>query len=206
MMNRLYTPMCNERGSALLVAVAVIPVMTLLCIFASNISIQDQQVTTNDKLHRIAFYNGDGATYGTAKLISLIGKSDTREPVQAGEGEEAPGIQYLNSESDPAEYFRHLLTSMESEKTTEDVAFVKADAANDIGLDANVDLTKMGPGGTPAGGGAEFGSGGEGIGASMSIVVFRLQSKGQSPSTKTQTTIIGDYWLITNKDGRTKGI
>lgn len=196
----------NEQGSALLWVLIMIPLFTLLVVFASKTAVQDLNVAGNDKFHRVAFYNSDGAVYGTAKLISLIGKSETREAVEAGEGEDAPGIEYLNKEADPAEYFRHLLTSEESENTNEDVAFIKADVDNDIGLDSRVNLTKLGPGGTPAGGGAEFGSGGEGIGAQMSVVIFRLRSQGRSPGANSTSSVVGDYWLITNKDGRTKGI
>ena len=196
----------NEHGSALLWVLILMPVFTALCIFASQVAVQDLNVTGNDKCHRVAFYNGDGAAYGTAKLISLIGKSDTREAVEAGEGEDAPGIEYLNSETDKAEYFRHLLTSEESEYTDEDVEFIKADEDSDIGLESTVNLTKLGTGGTPAGGGAEFGSGGEGIGAQMNVVIFRLRSQGRSYCPNTTSTVVGDYWLITNKDGRTKGI
>lgn len=206
-MKKGYDLIRNEHGSALLWVLIFIPVFTLLVMFASQVAVQDLNVTGNDKCHRIAFYNSDGAAYGTAKLISLIGKSETREAVEAGDDKDAPGIEYLNTESDPAEYFRHLLTSEDSEITDDgEVKFIKADKENDIGLDSTVDLTKLGPGGTPAGGGAEFGSGGEGIGAQMSVVIFRLRSQGRAPCSNTTATVVGDYWLITNKDGRTKGI
>ncbi len=204
-MKRLHACLSNEDGSALLVAVLLVPMLTILCIFAANISYQNTAVSTNDECRRDSFYDADGAVYGTAKLISLIGKSDTRQAVTAGTNEEAPGIEYLNSGADPAEYFRHLLTSKESENTAEDVKFIKADSANDIGLESTVDLTKLG-GGTPSGGGAEFGSGGEGIGTAMNVVVFRMDSQGQSPCRGPAIPVRGDYWLIVSKDGRTKGI
>jgi len=205
-MNPVFVHLNNERGSALFVAVLIIPVLTLFCIFASQLSVQEINVSTNDKCHRSGFYNADGAIYGTAKLISLIGKDDTRKKVEAGAGKDAPGIQYSNTAGDPAEYFRHLLTSPASQTTSEDLQFVQTDPSNDIGLQSTVDVTKQGPGGTPAGGGAEFGSGGEGIGAQMNVVVFRLRAQGRSLCPNSNVTVQGDYWLITNKDGRTKGL
>lgn len=205
-MKIVFAAINNEKGSALLVGVLIIPVLTLFCVFAWQLSIQDRYVAINDQCHRSGFYNADGSVYGTAKLISLIGKSETRQKVEAGAGKQAPGIKYLNSDTDQAEYFRHLLTSMESQDTTEDVSFIQTDPDNDRGLQSTVDITKQGPGGTPAGGGAEFGSGSEGIGTQMNIVVFRLRAEGVSHCPNTTVPVVGDYWLITNKDGRTKGI
>jgi hypothetical protein len=196
----------NEKGSALIAAVLIIPILTLFCVLGSQMSVQDSYISTNDRCHRSGLYNADGSIYGTAKLISQIAKSETREKVEAGPGTAAPGIEYKNSETDQAEYFRHLLTSMESENTEEDLAFVQTDPDNDVGLQSTVDITKQGPGGTPAGGGAEFGSGGEGIGSQMSVVVFRISGRGASICPNMSVPVVGDYWLVTNKDGRTKGI
>jgi hypothetical protein len=196
----------NERGSALFVAILIVPVLTLISFFAAQQSVQDVNISTNDRFYRDGFYNGDGSVYGTAKLISLVAKHDTRQKVEAGSGKAAPGIKYLNSDTDQAEYFRHLLTSNASESTTEDLAFVQADPANDIGLKSTVDVRKQDFGRTVAGGGAEFGSSAEGLGTQMNVVVFRLSGQGASPCPNTTVQVVGDYWLITNKDGRTKGI
>lgn len=208
-MHRFYMPVRNEHGSALLIAVLIIPVMTLFCVFASQIGVQDLQATGNDICHRTAFYNADGSLYGAAKLISQIAKDPNRTEVQAGTGKAAPGIEYLNvdsSYSDPAAYFVHLLTSSASDSTSEDLAFVKTNTATDTGLSSTVDIKKLGTGGTPAGGGAEFGSGSEGIGAQMNVVIYRLRAQGQGSCANSTATVDGDYWLITNKDGQTKGL
>jgi hypothetical protein len=204
---------------ALLIVIVLVPVLTLFCIFASNVSVQDMQVTTNDNCHRYALYDADGALYGTAKLISLIAKSDTRDPVQAGTTEEAPGIQYLNSESDPADFFARMVSNTESAKTTEDVKFVKTtDTAmdpdeEDFGLGSTVDITKDWSK-NDEGGGAEFGNPYGGIGAQLIKVRFRMSAStmdaagnsGGSVCPNTNVKVDGDYWLIVAEDGQTKGI
>jgi hypothetical protein len=188
-------------------------VLTLFCIFASNVSVQDIMVTANDKCHRYAVYDADGAIYATAKLVSLIAKSDTREAVEAGTSEAAPGIEYLNSESDKADYFARMVSNSESEETIDDVKFVKttdtvADPKEeDFGLGSKVSIFKdMSK--NAAGGGAEFGNAYAGIGAQLNTIRFRMQAKTSNGSVcpDTNVQIDGDYWLIVTEAGQTKGI
>jgi hypothetical protein len=211
-MNRYLSAVANDRGTALLILVIIVPALTLFCVFASNLSVQDMMVTANDKCHRYAFYDADGAINGTAKLISLISKSNSREPVEAGTDKGAPGIRYLNSEDDSnadADDFACTVSNIETGK----VKFVKFTDSptdpreEDFGLSSTVvvtkDITDLLPGG-----GAEFGNNGAGIGAQINRVRFRLiadTSKGSvCPGTNVQ--ILGDYWLIVTKAGQTKGI
>jgi hypothetical protein len=203
-MNRYLASLANENGSALLVVVVLVPVLTLFCILAANVSFQNQTVTTSDKCHRDGFYDADGAIYGTSALISQIGKSDTRQEVEAGAGQDAPGIEYLSGDTS-ASYFARLLSNKESEDTTEDVKFLKPDSAEDIGIEATVDMQKL-PGGSLAGGGAEFGNSADGIGAQINVVVFRLTAIGESVCKNTTVQVNGDYWMIVSKGGQTKGI
>ena len=204
-MKRYVALVANDRGSALLVLVLLIPVMTLFCIFAANVSNQNEDVVANDNCHRDALYNSDGAVYGTAKLISDVAKNDERAPVEAGSGKDAPGIEYVNGDSDKAEFFRHLLTSKESKDTTEDLKFVKTDPTNDFGIKSTVDLEKL-DGAVLAGGGAEFGNSAEGVGSQLNVVVFRMRSRGEAKCPNTNVTVMGDYWMITNKEAQAKGI
>jgi hypothetical protein len=200
-MNRYLASLTNDRGSALIVMVVLIPVLTLFCILAANVSFQNQTVTTSDKCHRDGLYNADGAVYGTSALISKIGKSDTRDAVQDGEGKAAPGIQYVTD----AEDFARMLSNNVSESTTEDITFLKPDSDEDIGIEATVDMKKL-PGGSLTGGGAEFANAAEGIGAQINVVVFRLRAMGRSACANTSVQVDGDYWMIVTKGGQTKGI
>lgn len=212
-MNRYLSAVANDRGTVLFIVVIMVPVLTLFCIFASNVSVQDIMVTANDKCHRYAVYDADGAIYGTAKLISLIAKSATREAVETGENEDAPGIQYLNSETDPADYFARMVSNTESANTTEDVMFVKTTDTStdpdeeDFGLGSTVDITKDFSENI-AGGGAEFGNASGGIGAQINRIRFRMEATTSNGSVcpDTNVQIDGDYWLIVTEEGQTKGI
>jgi hypothetical protein len=218
-MNRYLSTVTNDRGTALLIVVVLVPVLTLFCIFASNVSVQDMMVTANDNCHRYALYDADGALYGTAKLISLIAKSDNRAPVEEGVGQAAPGIQYLNTDSDPADFFARMMSNTESANTNQDVKFVKTtDTATDpneedFGLGSTVDITKDWSK-NDEGGGAEFGNTYGGIGAQINKIRFRMIAKtidaagitGGSVCPNTDVQVNGDYWLIVAEDGQTKGI
>lgn len=218
-MNRYLSAVANERGSALLIVVVLVPVLTLFCIFASNVGIQDMLVTTNDNCHRYALYDADGAIYGTAKLISLIAKDNARTPVQEGAGYAAPGIQYLNTDADPAAFFASMVSNKESQGTLEDVKFVKTtDTATDpdekdFGLGSIVDIAKDWSK-NDEGGGAEFGNAYGGIGAQLIKIRFRMSAStigaagttGGSICPDTAVQVNGDYWLIVSEDGQTKGI
>jgi hypothetical protein len=198
-MKRYFASLNNEKGSALLVIVLLVPVLTLFCILASNVSVQNQTVATADKCHQSGLFAADGAVYGTAALISQIGKNyeNPRAPVQ--DGTEAPGIQYVTN----AANFAAMLSSNASASTTEDVMFLKT--PNDFGVQSTVDMQKL-PGGNLAGGGAEFGNSAEGIGSQITVVVFRLRSTGISSCTNTNVQVNGDYWMIVSKGAQTKGI
>jgi hypothetical protein len=191
----------------------MLPVLMLLCMFASNVSVQDMIVAGNDKCHRYALYDADGAIYGTAKLVSLVAKSDTREPVKAGSSEAAPGIEYLNDENDPADFFARMMSNDRSKYTTEDVKFIKTTDTTknpdeeDFGLSSKVDITKDLTDNVP-GGGAEFGNSREGIGTQINRVRFRISAgtSGGSVCPDTNVQVLGDYWLIVTEAGKTKGI
>lgn len=212
-MNRYLSTVANDRGTVLFIVVIMVPVLTLFCIFASNVSVQDMMVTANDKCHRYAVYDADGAIYGTAKLVSLIAKSDTREAVEAGESEAAPGIEYLNSESDPADYFARMVSNSKSQEDVDDVKFVKTTDTGtdpeemDFGLGSTVSIVKD-KSENIAGGGAEFGNAYAGIGAQLNRIRFRMSAKTSNGAIcpNTDVEIMGDYWLIVTEEGQTKGI
>jgi hypothetical protein len=203
-MNKYVASIANERGSALLVMVILVPVLTLFCLFASNIGYQNQMVTANDKCHRDAFYSADGAVYGTSKLLSLSQKED-RPPVQSGPGNDAPGIEYTST-GDNASEFVWQLTRDRDDKIAKIIQFIKPNPANDIGIESTVNIIKF-PAGTKAGGGAEFGNTIGGAGEQLPWVIYRLTSTGQSACPNTPPVRVqADFWFIATKSGQTKGI
>jgi Tfp pilus assembly protein PilX len=214
-MNRYLSAVANDRGMALIIVVIMVPVLTLFCVFASNVGVQDMMVTANDKCHRYAIYDADGAVYGTAKLVSMIAKNNSREPVKAGKNEAAPGIKYLDPEADAeadAEDFARMVSSAKKAK----VKFVKPTDAldgltdsdeEDCGLSSTVTVKKTHTRLSP-GGGAEFGNTGGGPGAQLNWTCFRITADtsvgSKCPDTNVQ--IHADFWLIATEAGQTKGI
>jgi hypothetical protein len=191
--------------------VILLPVATLICIFAFNIAYRDIAPTTNDKCYRNAFFHADGAVYGSAKLISTIAKSRARKKIEtdhdtnvnAGGSMDfgAPGIKYKNNAADPAEFFVHLLENPEVNETDEDVEFVGE-------IKSTVDLRRTASR-NPFGGGAEFGSAAEGIGAQSSAVVYQLRSRSGGNCNLpagSGADITADYWMLVGQQGASKGI
>ena len=59
----------NERGSALVVALLMLVILTLIGISASTTTTFELQISGNDKLYKMAFYQADGGTEAGAELI-----------------------------------------------------------------------------------------------------------------------------------------
>jgi hypothetical protein len=205
-MSPLTNPISNQRGSALLVTVLLVPVLTLFVVFASTISHQDTLVTVNDNCHRDAFYNSDAALYGTAKMIGIIGKDlKLAREITTGTGGDAPGVIFHNDNADKDVGFRQLMTSRRSEETEDvrDIEFIKV-PGTDIGVESIVDILKRGSQ-SVHGGGAEFGVGTEGAGSQLTKSVFRIRSQGRSDCPNTAVMVEGDYHMIAANIGE-KGI
>ena len=207
-MGRCLSTINNSHGSAMVVVVMLLPVLTLLVVFALNTGTQNIAVTTNDDCHRDALYNSDAAIYGTSKLISLINKSEARDEVSGGTSGDAPGVQFYDSSGtlgDDGSYFVTMAISEESQATGDDLEFKMVDAVNNIGIKSKVDIRKF-RGESLGGGGAEFGSAAEGLGAQLNIVRYEIRSQGQGNCINTTLPVRGEYIFIASKAGQTKGI
>jgi hypothetical protein len=193
--------MDNASGSALVVATLILVVLSAVCIFAASIVYKEMQVSGNDRFYRTAFYNADGAVSGTAKLLSQL--VDNREKILDGVNEAAPGIEYTNSESDPAEAFLLQILQMEKVDDTavddHNLEFLKTDPANDFGMQSRVRVIKAASR-NPFGGGAEFGAMAEGVGAQMVANVYRIESESTGPS-NTFAGLFAEYWKLINVPG-----
>ncbi len=186
------TPVFNNSGSTLIVMLLVMVSLTAVCLLASNISVYEMQVAGNDKFYRVAFYNADGSIYGVAKLISGI-HDDGK--IEAGPGETAPGISYLNTESDPAEQFLQQLLNKANKPNADDVdiEFIQPDPSNPYNLQSRVIVNRIDTI-IQAGGGAEFGNASEGAAAQAFFERYRLRAEGQNPSNTTKSNVIAEYW------------
>lgn len=207
-MRRYLSSMKNDRGSAMIVVVMLLPVLTLLVVFALNTGNQNIEIASNDNCHRDALYNADAAIYGTSKLISLINKSESRDEVDGGTSGDAPGVQFYDDTGtlgDDGSYFVTMAISEESQNTADDLEFQMVDEANNIGIKSKVDIRKF-RGETLGGGGAEFGSAAEGLGAQLNIVRYEIRSQGEGSCGNAALPVRGEYMFIASKAGQTKGI
>jgi hypothetical protein len=93
----------NERGSALVVALLMLVVLTLIGISASSTSTFELQISGNDKLYKMAFYQADGGTEAGAELIEQNIEERDWNKVD-GNGDLDPTTGTLISGSDP--YYR----------------------------------------------------------------------------------------------------
>ncbi len=205
-MKHPFQPLANDRGSALLVLVLLVPVLTLFVVFASSVTFQDTTVTINDNCNRDAFLNSDGALYGTAKMVGMIGKKKDAPEIVSGVGGDAPGIIFNNTHVDKDVGFRQLITSLRSKDSLDefDLEFIKV-PGSEIGLRSIVDIEKMG---TPdsVGGGAEFGAAAEGVGTQLNKALFRIRSQGSGDCPNTTVMVEGDYYMVASDTIGEKGI
>ena len=64
-----HSPLNNKRGSALVVALLMLVVLTLIGISATTTTTFELQIAGNDKLYKRAFYAADGATEMGGELL-----------------------------------------------------------------------------------------------------------------------------------------
>lgn len=60
----------NEEGSMIVVVVLILVIVTILGFSATRTSMMEQQIATNDQLHKISFYAAESGAYAASKLLS----------------------------------------------------------------------------------------------------------------------------------------
>ncbi|MBW1982530.1 MAG: hypothetical protein JRJ12_15065 [Deltaproteobacteria bacterium] len=91
----------NQRGNALVVALLMLVVLTLLGIAATNTSTIEIQLSSNDKMYKTAFYNADAATeVGSELLEQSIEERDWLDDSDHGNIRVTNGDFYLNQPTD----------------------------------------------------------------------------------------------------------
>jgi hypothetical protein len=164
----------NEEGSiAIIAALLILAVLTLLGVTATNTTTVELAIAANHQFHKIAFYNADSGLYGTPKIISRV--VNTSAPVPLG-GATAVGMSYL-APTDSTIFYRQVMGYQGYDGGTEDISLIPGgiDTRVDVRRDRAVNI---------AGGSAEFASGAEGVGAGVAggvAVFFELRSNAQGP-------------------------
>jgi hypothetical protein len=172
----------NEEGSVIVVALMILVVLTIIGISATDTTKVELQIATNDKFHKIAFYNADAGVYATPKLISAH-LDDTTSLIVI------PGVNYLPI-GDPSNFDRQIKGFDPYDGGAKDIRIV---LGTNNWEEAEVDVQKTGGplgGSHRRGGGAEFASGAEGLGGGGSAgggvdLYFRIDSRGDGPVNST---------------------
>jgi hypothetical protein len=166
------SPLNNEQGSVIVAAIFILVIVTILGIAASNTSTLELQIASNDQFVKMAFYNCGQRRLGDFQT-DLAMRSTASTKVEAGTGNEAPGIAYISSVSDPAEEFYRQITGYDVYVSTDDIDF------NPGGIDARADARRVRQEHV-AGGGAEFATGSEGVGPSAIAIYYDVNTGGFS--------------------------
>jgi Tfp pilus assembly protein PilX len=89
-MKSLFNKTGNEEGSALIVALLFLVLLTIIGISASTTSQIEINIAANQKTHEMAFNHSDSGIYATPKLISTC--------IESGAEQTAAGFTYLGIE------------------------------------------------------------------------------------------------------------
>ncbi len=155
----------NEEGFVLVIALLILVFLTIIGISATTTTQIELQISGNEKSYRIAFYNADSGVYATPKLISAC--------LDNGAEQDVAGLTYLGSSGT---FYREIM-GYDAHDSDKDIRFTLS------GFNVDVDVERTGQE-TLAGGGAEFASGAEGIGAGAGgvAILYDMDSFGEGPN------------------------
>jgi len=96
-----FSTLCNQRGSALVYALLMLVVLTILGIAAITTSTVEVQISGNDKVYKISFYGADGGTNMCSELLeqNIDDRGTWTNDTARGDVNIHNGSFYLNSPS-----------------------------------------------------------------------------------------------------------
>lgn len=172
----------NERGSVLIVALLILIFLTLLGIASTTTTEIEIQLAGNERFHKVAFYNTDSGVYTSPEII-YRSLEDGAQPSLAGRP-----VEYLEAGADT--FFREMM-GYDAYDTQKDLRLTIGDETADIDV-KRVRQAQV------VGGGAEFGSAGEGVGSGSAggvAIIYSIDSLGTGPSSS-QASIVGEYRYV----------
>lgn len=177
-MKAFFARINNQDGSMIVVAMMLLVILTIIGITSTSTTVVENKIALNDQLHKMAFFHADSGVYTTPKLIRTI----VREAEPFSESDFNDQIKYLSGgEDSTGSYFYDQLMGYQGYDDGE------ADIQYELSGNAvQVDVERISAQHV-AGGGVEFGSGAEGIGAGGGLVKYGLFSVGESPRESTSS-------------------
>ncbi len=157
----------GESGAVMVIALIMLVLLTLIGISATTTSEIEIQVAGSQKAFNTAFYNADSGVYSTPKVISRA--------VDQGEQPDLSQMTYLDSGT--SDFYREIM-GYKAHDEERDLRFALG------GHNVDMDVERTGQR-SLAGGGVEFASGAEGVGAGASggvAVLYTIDSLGEGPN------------------------
>ncbi len=169
----------------MVVALIMLALLTMIGISSSRTSEIDLLIAGNHKFHQIAFHHADSGVYATPKVVSAC--------VDAGTQVDLASVSYLDSGT--SDFYREVM-GYAPHDTSRDLRFLLS------GLRVEMDVERTGQKNL-AGGGVEFASGAEGVGAGSGggvAVFYSLNSLGEGPSSA-RSNVVGEYRKVIGVSG-----
>lgn len=196
-MQQLKQTIISQDGATLIVVMLVLLAVTALGLTAVNISNTEINLAGNDKWQKIGFYNGDAGLHGTPPTIYVNLNPETDQPLLPADPNDPNDercLEYINYVGDgPSEFYELVYSGKQDPEeityATKDISFRACD------IEADMDICPMGSK-QLSGGGVEFASRSEGVGASSSEAkVYLITSTGDG-SSNSAYTVRGHYrWV-----------
>jgi len=190
----------DESGFVLVASLLILMILVVIGFAATNTATIEIKIAGNEKVHKMAFYNGDSGIFTAPKVISQSLEDDADPAV-------VPDITLFGADT----------TSYTPDYTIgagrfyrEIMGFVEDGTAGDLDMqfvlgsfNVDVDIDHAGTKPLPGGAGAEFASGSSGIGAGSTggyEIRYDLSSTGYGP-VNAQSQILARYRKIPGTAG-----
>lgn len=190
----------DESGFVLVASLLILMILVVIGFAATNTATIEIQIAGNEKVHKMAFYNGDSGIFTAPKVISQAIEDDADPAV-------APDITIFGADETSytpdytvgsGRFYREIMGFVEDGTAGDfDMQFVLG------GFNVDVDIDHAGTMPLPGGAGAEFASGSSGIGAGSTggyEIRYDLTSTGYGP-VNAQSQILARYRKIPGTAG-----
>ena len=181
----------GEPGYVLIATMIVLVMLTVIGLAAVDSGTVEIQIAANEKYHSTAFYNADTGVYVTPKVVSKCVDNSAAPDLN-----NATARYYETGAASNATAFLREVMGFDASDGEKDVIFQCGDH------NAEADVTRTGAKNL-AGGGVEFASGAEGVGAGSTGGVglyYRIEARGRGPRSSA-SEIVSTYRKVTGMPG-----
>ncbi len=186
----------NERGMVLVLAMFMLALLSMIGIAAMMTSTTEIDISANEKFHKLAFYQAESGLTVGAEIIELLGGYDSLEDnyfvddnntIKVVDGSflfEEKDIVESTGDWDKDNQTDNICIKDSSSTANPSFPLIDSGSTPDIQVlnpfNALIDVDKIAVKHL-AGGGAEFGSGAQGIGVASHRVIYNIDCIGGLP-------------------------